>query len=223
MKRRIALALALVLLVCALSGCRKKEDPFAAIPNPVATIQLTNGSSMRFELFVQDAPNTVANFVELANSGFYDGLRFFRIVPGVLVQSGDPRNNGTGHAEKAIQGEFAANGIENNVSHTRGTISMCRQSGYDTASSQFFIMQGTYPEYNGQYAAFGRAMDMESLSALDAIASTGVDGNYSPVGAAPDIASIRVETYGYKYFATRMDFPEATKAPEASAESEENQ
>ena len=216
--KRIALLLALSLALCGLSVCKRNKDPFEGIPNPVATIELSNGSSMRFELFLPDAPNTVANFVELANAGFYDGQRFFRIVPGVLVQAGDPKNNGTGHAEHAIQGEFAENGIENSVSHTRGTISMSRQSGYDTASSQFFIMQGTYPEYNGQYAAFGRATDPDSLRVLDAIASTSVDGNYVPVGAVPAITRIRVETYGYEYEAAKMDIPETTKKPASEEE-----
>ena len=220
MKKRIALLLALALALCGLAGCKRNEEPFAGIPNPIATIELSNGSSMRFELFLAEAPNTVANFVQLANSGFYDGMRFFRIVPGVLIQSGDPKNNGTGHADHVIQGEFAENGIENPISHTRGTISMSRQSGYDTASSQFFIMQGTYPEYNGQYAAFGRATDKESLKALDAICSAGVDANYTPVGAVPTITTIHVETYGYEYEAATMEFPETTRQPEVSEEEE---
>ena len=210
--------LALMLTACGLSGCGKNEDPFAGIPNPIATIELSDGTSMRLELFVQDAPNTVANFVELANAGFYDGNRFFRIVPGVLVQSGDPRNDGTGRAEHVIQGEFEDNGIENKVSHTRGTISMSRQTEYDTASSQFFIMQGSYPEYNGRYAAFGRIMDQESLDVLDNIASTSVDGNYVPVGAAPSIVTIRVETYEYEYTAAKMGLPDTTKPPEIPEE-----
>ena len=211
MKRWIALAL--VLAICGLSGCGRNKDPYEGIPNPVAKILLSDGSEMRFELFFHEAPNTVANFVELANAGFYDGNRFFRIVPGVLIQSGDPRGNGTGRAEHVIQGEFADNGIENPVSHTRGTISMSRQTNYDTASSQFFIMQGSYPEYNGRYAAFGRATDQASLDTLDAIAYTAVDGNYSPVGAVPTITSIRVETYGYEYTAAKMGLPETTLPP----------
>ena len=212
--------LALVLALCGLSGCRRQEDPYEGIPNPVATITLSDGSSMRFELFLKEAPNTVANFVELANAGFYDGQSFFRIVPGVLIQSGDPKNNGTGRAQHVIQGEFKDNGIENSVSHSRGTISMSRQSDYDTASSQFFIMQGTYPEYNGKYAAFGRATDQESLNTLDAIASTSVDGNYAPVGAVPSIRTIRVETYGYEYEAAKMGLPEKTPAPAVEEEEE---
>lgn len=204
MKKRTAWILLLLMLAVLLSGCGN-EEPFAGVPNPIATIELSNGKTMRFELFLQDAPNTVANFVELANSGFYDGLRFFRIVPGALVQSGDPNNNGTGNAGYTIQGEFSENGIANGIAHTRGTISMARQTGYDTASCQFFIMQGNYPEYNGQYAAFGRAMDEESLDALDSIASTVVDSAYAPVGNAPKIVSVRVETQGYQYEASKIE------------------
>lgn len=202
---RFKLLAPLLALCLALSGCGGNENPFEGIRNPVATFELSDGSSMRFELFLSDAPNTVANFVELANSGFYDGLSFFRIVPGALIQSGDPRNNGTGGAGYAIQGEFSENGIENSVAHTRGTISMCRQSDYDSASSQFFILQGSYPEYNGKYAAFGRATDEESLAAIDAIASVAVDGSYSPVGSVPTIERVRVETWGYSYEAAKID------------------
>ena len=155
--------------------------------NPIFTIEMENGMTMKGELYPEIAPNSVANFVELANKGFYDGLRFFRIVPGALVQTGDPNNNGTGNAGYTIQGEFEANGIENGIAHTRGTISMARQTDYDTASCQFFIMQGNYPEYNGQYAAFGRAVDEASLDALDAIAATVVDSDHYPVGNVPKI------------------------------------
>lgn len=207
MKKLIAIV-ALLALICTLTGCREQEDPLAGIPNPEVTIHLSNGSDLRFELFVQEAPNTVANFVQLAKSGFYDGMTFFRVVPGVLIQTGDPRGNGTGNAGYLIQGEFSENGIENSVAHTRGTISMARQSDYDTASSQFFIMQGNYPEYNGQYAAFGRATDEASLAAIDKIASTAVDGSYYPVGSVPAITGIDVETYGYKYEAATMEIPE---------------
>ena len=209
MKRGIPFLALLLALACLLGGCGGEERPFAGVPNPVATIELTDGRSMRFELFLADAPNTVANFVELANSGFYDGLSFFRILPGALIQTGDPRNSGTGNAGYVIQGEFSANGIDNPIDHTRGTISMCRQSGYDTASSQFFIMQGNYPEYNGQYAAFGRAMDAQSLQVIDEIASAPVDSDFHPVGAAPKISSVRVETQGYRYESAKLELPKA--------------
>lgn len=208
MKKHI-LILALILALCMpLSGC-KKQDPYADIPNPIATITMEDGSVMQFELFLSEAPNTVANFVQLANSGFYDGLSFHRIVSGVLIQSGDPVGDGTGNAGHVIQGEFAENGIQNSVTHSRGTISMSRhKDDYDSASSQFFIMQGSHPSYDGQYAAFGRAVDENTLAVIDAIAMAPVDGNYSPVGSAPRIATIRVETYGYTYEAQTMDFPE---------------
>ena len=204
MKRGYALIALLLALICLLGGCGEEESPFAGIPNPVATVELSDGSSMRFELFLEDAPNTVANFVELANSGFYDGLEVFRVVPGALIQTGDPKNDGTGGAGYTIQGEFSANGIGNAVSHVRGTISMSRQSKYDTASSQFFIMVGRVPEYDGQYAAFGRAMDQDSLNALDELADVPVDGSFVPVGSKPRIATIRVETYGYSYEAAKI-------------------
>ena len=213
MRKRIALLLALALAICALSGCGKKEDLFAAVPNPLAVITLSDGSVMQFELYFQEAPNTVANFATLANAGFYDGQRFFRIVPGVLVQAGDPNNNGTGHADYVIQGEFAQNGIENGVRHVRGTIAMSRQEDYDTASSQFFILQGTYPEYNGMYAAFGKVVDEESLNVLDRIAYASVDADYIPVSSVPSIETIRVQTYGYKLTPATMPYPEITKAP----------
>ena len=142
MKKRVALILALILALL-LGGCA--DDFLSSVPNPVATITMSDGKTLRFELFLQDAPNTVANFVELANSGFYDGLEVFRVVPGALVQTGDPKNDGTGGAGYTIQGEFSANGIGNAVSHERGTISMSRQSKYDTASSQFFILVSGVP------------------------------------------------------------------------------
>lgn len=206
MKKLAYLALMLALICGMLGGCGG-EDILSEAPNPIATIHLTNGKSMRFELFLQDAPNTVANFVELARDGFYDGLSFFRVVPGALVQAGSPNNSLIGGAEHTIQGEFSENGIANSIAHTRGTISMSRQSGFDTASSQFFIMQGTYPEYNGQYAAFGRAVDESSLAVLDEIASVAVDGKYSPLGALARIRTIEVETGGYDYEAAKI-FPE---------------
>ena len=107
------------------------------------------------ELDADTAPITVTNFVELANSGFYDGLTFHRIIEGFMIQGGDPKGNGTGGSDKKIKGEFAANGIKNDISHERGVISMARSSAYDSASSQFFIMHKTSTHLDGQYAAFG--------------------------------------------------------------------
>ena len=197
MKRFAAILLTLA-LAFALAGCRRQE-PEEPKPNPVATITMNDGSAMRFELYPDQAPNTVANFIKLANERFYDGQQFFRIVAGVLIQGGDPNNDGTGDPGYAIKGEFSDNGFDNSLSFLRGTIAMARQgSGYDTAGSQFFIMQGSYPEYDGRYAAFGRIADADSLAVLDSIASQPVDGRYLPL-TRQVIARVRVETYDVDY------------------------
>ena len=197
MKRLIPLLLAIALL---LTACGEPKNPYAEIEqNPVATITLTDGSQMRFELYPQQAPNTVANFVKLANGGFYDNQQIYRVVSNVLIQSGDPNNDGTGDPGYYIKGEFSENRFKGNtLSHMRGTISMARKSDYDTGGSQFFIMEGSYPEYDGYYAAFGRIMDEESLSVLDDIGSRPVDGSYVPLDKIV-IQRIRVETYDVEY------------------------
>lgn len=206
MKKLLLLTLALAL--CLLSACGQESDIYAQTPNPIATITLSDGQVMRFELDFQAAPNTVANFCQLANSGYYNGLEFFRIIPGVLIQTGDKIGDGTGNAGHAIQGEFSENGIENPLSHTRGTISMSRTADYNSASSQFFIMQGSYPEYDGKYAAFGRAMDDATLAAIDSVASVMVDGNYRALTTVPSIETVVVNTHGYTLEATTMDLPD---------------
>ena len=214
MKRLITILLLLALAVT-LTGCREKKDPYEDVPNPIATITMSDGREMRFELQLATAPNTVANFVSLANDGFYDGLEFFRVVPGVLIQSGDPLNNGTGTAGWLIKGEFSENGFQNDLSHNRGVISMARQESVNnSASSQFFIMQGNYPEYDGSYAAFGAAADAETLAVLDQIANRAVDVNNVPM-VRQQIATIRVNTHGWDLKADTAPIPEPeeTKAP----------
>ena len=202
-RRRViaAVAAGAVLLAAVLIWILKQSEPKAPeepSPNPIATITMSDGGQMRFELYPDQAPNTVANFIRLANSGFYDGLQFYRIVAGVFIQGGDPNNDGTGGPSYAIRGEFSENGVKNDVSHMRGAISMARQSGFDTAGSQFFIMQGSYPEYDGHYAAFGSITDDESLAVLDAIASQATDSTYLPL-TRQVIATIRVETFDVDY------------------------
>ena len=193
----VLLAALIILLLRAAAPKEPEEVP----PNPVATITMSDGGQMRITLYPDLAPNTVANFIKLANRGFYDGQQFFRVVAGVFIQGGDPNNNGTGDPGYAIAGEFAENGFERNtVSHMRGAISMARTSGYDTAGSQFFIMQGSYPEYDGRYAAFGSIDDgdAQSLAVLDAIGSQPTDINYLPL-TRQVISTIRVETFDVDY------------------------
>ena len=210
-KKAAALAvlavLAAVLVIVAVRRLAPRSEPEEPAPNPVATITMSDGRRMVFELYPDQAPNTVANFVRLANSGFYDGQQFFRIVAGVFIQGGDPNNNGTGDPGYAIKGEFADNGVPNALSHMRGTISMARTSGYDTAGSQFFIMQGSYPEYDGRYAAFGRIVDEESLATLDAIAAQPTDSSYLPL-TRQMIGTIRVETFDVEYEPETMERPQ---------------
>ena len=191
-----------LLLVLKLTEPKVEAEPD---PNPVATITMSDGAQMRFELYPDQAPNTVANFISLANRGFYNNQQFYRVVAGVFIEGGDPENKGTGGPGYAIKGEFSENGFNNGVSHRRGAISMARQSGYDTAGSQFFIMQGSYPEYDGKYAAFGSAADEQSLAVLDAIASQPTDSTYLPL-TRQVIRTISVETFGVAY-----DEPEIIK------------
>jgi len=202
--KRLTMMLALLLCAGLLFGCGSK-NPYENIEqNPIATITLADGSQMRFELYPQIAPNTVANFVTLANDGFYDNRQIYRVVSNVLIQSGDPNNDGTGDPGYYIKGEFSENGFKNSLSHMRGTISMARKSNYNTAGSQFFIMEGSYPEYDGFYAAFGRILDDESLETLDTIGSKPVDGNYVPLEKII-IQRIRVETFDVEYKAKTLD------------------
>ena len=198
MKR--ALLILLLAAALALTACGQAKNPYEDIAqNPVATITLTDGSQMRFELYPQQAPNTVANFVKLANDGFYDNQQIYRVVSNVLIQSGDPENDGTGDPGYYIKGEFSENKFKGNtLSHMRGTISLARKRDYDTGGSQFFIMEGSYPEYDGFYAAFGRIMDAQSLNVLDDIGSRPVDGSYRPLEKIV-IQRIRVETFGVDY------------------------
>jgi peptidyl-prolyl cis-trans isomerase B (cyclophilin B) len=136
---------------------------------------MENGQSMVIELYPEIAPKTVENFLGLVEEGFYDGLIFHRVIPGFMIQGGCPLGTGTGGPGHTIVGEFSANGIENNLKHSRGVISMARSGQPDSAGSQFFIMVEDAPHLDGQYAAFGKVI--EGLEAADAIVS--VDRDYS--------------------------------------------
>lgn len=175
MKKFLSLLLSAMLIVAGLTSCGtdstsgaeassntagSKENSTEETKNMLTgkhhvEITVKDKGVIAVELDADTAPITVTNFVELANSGFYNGLTFHRIIEGFMIQGGDPKGNGTGGSDKNIKGEFAANGIKNDISHERGVISMARSSAYDSASSQFFIMHKTSTHLDGQYAAFG--------------------------------------------------------------------
>lgn len=136
-------------------------------------IEMENGKKIRLELNPTAAPLTVANFVKLVREGFYDGLTFHRVIPGFMIQGGDPKGNGTGGAKDRIKGEFRQNGVDNPLRHVRGVISMARAYDPDSASSQFFIMHADAPHLDGSYAAFGHVA--EGMDAVDEIAAVPTD------------------------------------------------
>lgn len=144
-----------------------------------AVITMESGDTIKLELYPDVAPITVENFKTLANDGFYDGLTFHRIISGFMIQGGCPRGNGTGGPGHNIKGEFLANGVVNNLKHTRGVISMARSQAPDSAGSQFFIMHQDAPHLDGQYAAFGKVV--EGIEVVDKIASVQTDMYDAPI------------------------------------------
>ena len=164
--------------------------------NPIATITLRDGGVMKLELYPDVAPNTVKNFIALANAGFYDGLTFHRIIAGFMIQGGDPNGTGSGGPGYSIKGEFTSNGFKNDLKHKRGVISMARTMIPDSAGSQFFIMHADYPYLDGEYAAFG--MLLEGFDVLDAIATVQTNRNDAPLTPVV-IDTIRVDTFGVDY------------------------
>ena len=160
-----------------------------------ADIQIKGYGTVTVELDQKAAPITVANFVTLAESGFYDGLTFHRIIDGVMMQGGDPEGTGYGGAEETIVGEFSANGYVNPLSHTRGAISMARSNSYNSASSQFFIVQKDYKSWDGKYAVFGYVT--EGIDVVDAVCGDAepTDGNGSIAAKdQPVMTSVKIRT-----------------------------
>lgn len=168
MKRKIGIAAAIILALFVVTGCQKQEEtPKKSEQKKTeaseellsgthhAEIQVKDYGTITVELDADTAPITVTNFVNLAKDGFYDNLTFHRIMDGFMIQGGDPNGDGTGGADQTIKGEFSSNGVENEISHTRGTISMARAQDPDSASSQFFIVQEDSDYLDGNYAAFG--------------------------------------------------------------------
>ena len=166
--------------------------------NPIVTIELENGKVMKGELYPEKAPNTVNNFISLANQGFYDGLIFHRVIPGFMIQGGCPNGNGMGGPGYQIAGEFSANGFrQNDLLHTTGVLSMARAMHPDSAGSQFFIMVAPAPHLDGQYAAFGQITDGQDV----AIEVSRVPRNMMNDKPKKDVVikSIRVDTLGVEY------------------------
>ena len=172
--------------------------------NPIVTIEMENGKKIVAELYPDIAPQSVRNFISLANAGFYNGLIFHRCIYGFMIQGGCPDGTGMGGPGYCIKGEFEANGIRNDLRHTRGVLSMARSSSPNSAGSQFFIMHQDAKHLDGQYAAFGKVTS--GMDVVDAIASTKTGPNDRPV-AEQKIASITVDTHGETY-------PEPKKLPD---------
>ena len=136
--------------------------------NPIVTIEMENGSTMKAELYPEVAPNSVNNFISLIQKGFYNGLTFHRCIPGFMIQGGCPKGTGTGDPGYSIKGEFTQNGFQNNLAHDRGVLSMARAMDPDSAGSQFFIMVDKAPHLDGGYAAFGKVIEgMETAGKTD--------------------------------------------------------
>jgi peptidyl-prolyl cis-trans isomerase B (cyclophilin B) len=178
----------------------------AAVPtgssdkNPLVTIEMDNGHTIKVELYPQVAPNTVNNFISLVKKGFYDGLIFHRVIPGFMIQGGDPQGTGTGGPGYSIKGEFTNNGFKNDLKHTRGVISMARAQSPDSAGSQFFIMAADYPSLDGDYTAFGKVT--EGLDTVDEIVNQKIDPK-DPEQSRPEkpmaMKKVTVDTKGVEY------------------------
>ena len=189
----IVVLVAAVIVLFAVRGKKESTEAIDAAGKHHIEIQVKDYGTIKAELDGDTAPITVANFLKLAESGFYDGLTFHRIIDGFMIQGGDPKGNGTGGADKTIKGEFSKDGVENKLSHVRGTLSMARSQDMDSASSQFFIVQSDCTYLDGQYAAFGTVT--EGMELVDKICKdTPVQDNNGTVSAAdqPVIESIKV-------------------------------
>ena len=169
--------------------------------NPIVTFEMENGDVFKAELYPQTAPNTVANFVCLAQAGFYDGLIFHRVIPGFMIQGGDPTGTGMGGPGYAIKGEFLSNGVKNDLRHTRGVLSMARAMNKNSGGSQFFIMHADAPHLDGQYAAFGRVI--EGIEAVDHVAQTPTGAQDRPL-KEQKIRRVSVDAKGESYTVEKM-------------------
>lgn len=164
--------------------------------NPIVTIEMETGGIIKVELYPEIAPNTVKNFIGLVQKGFYDGVIFHRVIPGFMIQGGDPEGTGTGGPSYRIKGEFSANGFRNDLKHEKGVISMARAQHPDSAGSQFFIMVEDAPHLDGQYAAFGRVI--EGIKEAERI--VGVKRNFMDKPLRDEkMIKVTVDTFGETY------------------------
>ena len=164
--------------------------------NPIVTITMENGDIMKAELYPDIAPISVNNFISLIQKGYYDGLIFHRVIRGFMIQGGCPDGNGTGGPGYSIKGEFAMNGVENDLKHTEGVLSMARAMDPNSAGSQFFIMHKTSPHLDGSYAAFGKII--EGMEVVNKIAEVSTDYSDRPL-EDQRMATVTVDTFGVEY------------------------
>lgn len=164
--------------------------------NPIVTIDTGANTKIKIELYPDIAPNTVNNFISLIKKGFYDGVIFHRVIPGFMIQGGDPNGVGTGGPGYQIKGEFTANGFKNDLKHTRGVLSMARAMDPDSAGSQFFIMVEDAPHLDGQYASFGKVIEgMEEADRIVSVDRNHMDKPYED----QKMVKVTVDTFGVEY------------------------
>ena len=165
--------------------------------NPIVTIEMEDGGVIKAELYPEIAPNTVNNFISLVKKGFYDGVIFHRVIPGFMIQGGDPKGVGIGGPGYSIKGEFSSNGFRNDLKHSRGVLSMARTMIPDSAGSQFFIMHQDAPHLDRQYAAFGKVI--EGIEVVDKIARAPRSMMNDKPKADQRMKTVTVETFGVEY------------------------
>ncbi|KAB7671176.1 peptidylprolyl isomerase [Bacillus sp. B1-b2] len=205
------LVLTTMLLIIILAGCGSSSDQetkkssesnasnstvTSSSDNPIVTITMEDEAKIEIELFPSVAPNTVNNFITLVQDGFYDGLTFHRVIPDFMIQGGDPNGDGTGDPGYSIEGEFSGNGVENNLKHERGVLSMARSQMPDSAGSQFFIMVADAPHLDGEYASFGKVVS--GMDVVDKIVSVERDSADKPVTEVK-MKEVTVDTKGKDY------------------------
>ncbi len=202
MKKAITI-LIIIILTISLVSCSKNEEVESKDINsdnnrPIITMNVSvDGKELEpiiIELYPDIAPNTVANFIDLATKGYYDGLVFHRVIKGFMIQGGDPTGTGTGGPGYSIKGEFSKNGINNDLKHTKGVLSMARSNDPNSAGSQFFIMHADAPHLDGDYAAFGKVIN--GIESVDEVANATTDEKDRPVKECV-ITKVTVDLKGY--------------------------